>query len=354
MRIILVVSVLLACGALAFADSTNTTERTVTQLAPNVYTIRHPDAPDGFPQSNTTIVIGERGVLVVDSCLLPSTAKQDIAQIRKWTNKPVLYVLNTHWHFDHTAGNATYAAAWPGIEFIAQHHTRKIIHDFNPGAMARYPGRADRFKKILAEGKTTDGKPLTDADRKDYEKALAGLAPVVEEFKSTTQLVPNIGFDREMTIDLGGTEVHLKFLGRGNTGGDTIAYLPKEMILATGDLVVHPVPYMFGGFPTEFPDTLDALARIDAAVIVPGHGELLRDKTYIYKLRDMMRAVNAEIDKQVGLGKTEQETIDAVAKNLDIAGWRKQFAGDSAEDASFFDNSFNAMVKAAYALMKAR
>ena len=135
------------------ADTTSTKDRTVTKLADNIYEIRHPDAPDTFPQGNTTVIIGDKSVLVVDSCLLPSSAQADIDQIRKWTNKPVTFLVNTHWHFDHTLGNQTYAQAFPGIQIIAQKNTQKIIADFNPGAVARYPTREARFKKILAENK---------------------------------------------------------------------------------------------------------------------------------------------------------------------------------------------------------
>lgn len=103
---------LLAASAMG-ADSTATKTRTVTKLADGVYEIRHPDAPDTFPQSNTTVIIGDEAVLVVDSCLLPSAAREDVAQIRQWTDKPVTWLLNTHWHFDHTLGNATYQAAFP-------------------------------------------------------------------------------------------------------------------------------------------------------------------------------------------------------------------------------------------------
>src|SRR6476646_2523 len=95
----------------ALADSIATHERTVTKLAEGIYEIRHPDAPDTFPQGNTTVIVGDRGVFVVDSCLLPSSAREDITQIKKWTDKPVMFLLHTHWHFDHTLGNATYAAA---------------------------------------------------------------------------------------------------------------------------------------------------------------------------------------------------------------------------------------------------
>ena len=65
-------------SSLSFADSSVTTQRTITKLAEGVYEIRHPDAPDTFPQGNTTVIIGERSVLVVDSCLLPSSAREDV------------------------------------------------------------------------------------------------------------------------------------------------------------------------------------------------------------------------------------------------------------------------------------
>ena len=121
-------------------------------------------------------------MLVVDSCLLPSSAREDIDQIRKWTNKPVSFLVNTHWHFDHTLGNGTYAAAFPSIQIIAQKATWKTIADFNQGAVVRYPTRARSIQEDPETGKNADGKPLSDGERKDYEHALAGLGPVVAEF----------------------------------------------------------------------------------------------------------------------------------------------------------------------------
>src|SRR5438132_1363160 len=77
----------------------------VTKLAEGVYAIEHKDVPGGFESGNTTVIIGERQVFVVDSCFLPSAARKDIAQIREWTDKPVSFVLNTHFHNDHNLGN---------------------------------------------------------------------------------------------------------------------------------------------------------------------------------------------------------------------------------------------------------
>src|SRR5438270_1888872 len=109
------------------ADSVSSKQRMVTRLTDGVYEIRHKDAPDHFLHGNTVVVIGDSGVLVVDSCYLPSTALEDIAQIRQWTNKPVRYLLNTHWHNDHVQGNASYAAAFPAITIIAQTETAKLM-----------------------------------------------------------------------------------------------------------------------------------------------------------------------------------------------------------------------------------
>ena len=106
--------------ALSFAqhDSVNTGERTVTRVADGVYVIRHPEAPDQFPQGNTTVIIGEQYVLVVDSGYLPSTAREDMAQIRQWTDRPIRYLVNTHWHNDHVSGNHAFEEAWPAAVWL--------------------------------------------------------------------------------------------------------------------------------------------------------------------------------------------------------------------------------------------
>ena len=336
------------------ADTTSTKDRTITKLADNIYEIRHPDAPDTFPQGNTTVIIGDKSVLVVDSCLLPSSAQADIDQIRKWTKKPVTFLVNTHWHFDHTLGNQTYAQAFPGIQIIAQKNTQKIIADFNPGAVARYPTREARFKKILAENKAADGQTLSDAERKDYEHAIVGLAPVVAEMKTTTQLVPNVSFDRELNIDLGNRPVEIRFIGRGNTAGDTIVYLPKEKILMTGDLVDHPAPYFFGGFPVDQVTTLETLASFEATTVVPGHGDVLHDKTYIVQLIDLLKAVNNAVEKEVNDGKTLEEVQASLPKTFDVKSWKNKLVGDNVEDGEFFDQTFAGLVKGSYNQIKTR
>ncbi|HET9697212.1 MAG TPA: MBL fold metallo-hydrolase, partial [Terriglobales bacterium] len=108
---------LLAFAHISAATSFATNERTVTKLADGVYVIIHKDAIHAsWPQGNTTIVIGDRDVFVVDACFLPGSAREDIAEIKRLTNKPVRYLLNTHFHIDHNAGNSAYIEAFPDLE----------------------------------------------------------------------------------------------------------------------------------------------------------------------------------------------------------------------------------------------
>ncbi len=338
----------------SFCDSIATHERTVTKLAEGIYEIRHPDAPDTFPQGNTTVIIGDRGVFVVDSCLLPSSAREDIAQIKKWTDKPVMFLLNTHWHFDHSNGNASYVAAWPNLQIIAHAHTQQEIAEFNPGAVARYPQRRERFQKVLDSGKDESGKPLSEADRLDYQRSLAGLDGVLAEFKDLKVVPPNVSYEHEMTVDLGNREVQIKFLGRANTAGDSVVYLPKEKIVMTGDLLDHPVPYMFGGFPVDFPKTLRALRELDFTTVVPGHGDVLHDKSYIDQVIAMMETANAEIRREIDQGKRLNEVQELAPKALNEDALKQQFGGNEKENRDFFEQSFESMIKAAFNQLSAR
>ena len=341
---------LLASALFALAargDTANTTSRTFREVGAGIYEIRHPDAPDGFPQGNTTVIVGERAVLVVDSCLLASSARQDVEQIRRWTQKPVAWLVNTHWHFDHTLGNAVYAAAFPGLQIVAHAETKKMIERFNPGAVRRYPARQQRFQRMLDSGKDQDGKPLSAALRADLGKALAGLAPVAAEMKDAVQVPPTVAFDGDLAIDLGDREARIRFMGRGNTAGDTVVYLPKEKLLVAGDLLDHPIPYFFGGFPVDLVGTLRRIGNLEINTIIPGHGEVLSGKAYLARVVEMVSAVNAEVEKELDAGLTKDEVLETAPKNLDVARWRRLFAGEDAENGDAFDASFAGLVKTA-------
>ena len=286
------------------ADSAGSNQRMVTKLAENIYVILHKDAPDHFPQGNTTVIIGDTGVLVVDSCYLPSSAREDIAQIRQWTNKPVRYLLNTHWHNDHIQGNSAYADAFPGVTIIAQTETANLMALRIGSYLSDYPHRMERFQQQLDSGKDLSGKPLTEEQKQDLKNAVAGgkaaSDAVSAEFRGLKPKAPDVTFDHELDLDLGNRKVQLKFLVRGNTVGDAVAYLPKERIVIAGDLVDSPVPYLGGGFPIEEVATLKRLAELDFETLVPGHGGVLKGKAFVQQEIELIESLVAAINQEMG------------------------------------------------------
>jgi len=350
----------LAAASAVRADSVNTRELQVRELASGVYTIRHPDPTDDFPDGNTTVVVGEREVLVVDTCYLPSSADADIARIRQWTDKPVRWVVNTHWHNDHVGGNHRYRLAWPGADVVGHEETRRMVAARVPSYVRRFLtpdstfGRQrETLRRTVDSGIDGKGKPVDAAARKAAAESLARLERARSEFGSIVIEPPTVTFETGLRIDLGGRIVELKHLGRGNTGGDVVAWLPKERILVAGDLVDHPVPYAFGGYPGEWIATLDRLAALDPLLVVPGHGEVLRGKGHIERvaalLRDVRRQVNDVVDRHGG-----SYPLEEVQKAVDLGAARRAFAGDDPDNREFFDASMASLIRVLHAEARAR
>jgi cyclase len=333
----------LASRGTAASVSVNTKERTVTQVADGVYVIRHPDAPDDFPQGNTIVIVGDREAFVVDACYLPSTAREDIAQIREWTDKPVRYLLNTHWHYDHTRGDASYAEVFPSLSVVAHAETRRSMELRDAQYPVRYAARHAALKAQIDAGTGADGKPLDAKARADLARTWDGQEAVLREYQGYVDRLPDVTFQKGLDVDLGGRVVQVRFLGRGNTAGDAVAYLPKEKVLVTGDLLVYPVPYAFGGYPSEWIATLEALAAFDAATIVPGHGEIQHDKAYLRRVISFLDDVVARVQDQVARNPgIKPEELKAA---IDVAASRDAFAGDDADSRDLFDQSAAALVE---------
>jgi len=335
-QVFLAAFILWAAAASTFGQS----QRKVTQLADGVYEIQHE------PNGNTTVIIGARQVFVVDTCFLPSAAREDIAQIRQWTDKPVTFVLNTHFHNDHNLGNAAYMAEFPALTIIAHVETKKEMDRFGPGSAGREEKTIATFRKMLETGKTRDGQVLSDDDKAEVKKALARQIQWTEEIREVKFQSATLTFEHDFSIDIGNREVLVKFLGRGNTPGDAVVYLPKEKIVVAGDLVVYPIPYIYDGYPVEWIQTLENLAHLDADTIVPGHGPVMHDKTYIYLLRELMKsAVDQMNEKLRQTSPAMNQTLDDVKGGVDLTPFRQRFAGEDKDLGDSFDDAASHLVK---------
>lgn len=336
-RLLVALGAIVVAAGVAVADSSVTTQRTVTKIADGVYSIRHADAPDSNPQGNTTVVIGERAALVVDSSYLPSSAAEDIAQIRRWTKRPVRYLLNTHWHPDHQRGNSVYVDAFPDVTVVAHAETAKLMASYDAANRERYPKRLQAMKETLEKG--------PDAE---LQKTVDGRSRVLAELERSRLQLPSLTFDSELTVDLGNRVVEIRHTGIGDTRGDAWAYLPKEQILVTGDVLVAPVPYFFAGYPADLARTLHRLLELDVKAVVPGHGDVMHDKTYMRAVLEMVETIVGQVNAAVVRIGSLSARLEDVRPQIDVADYRRRFAGDDPHNQEYFDESIEGLIKDAF------
>jgi glyoxylase-like metal-dependent hydrolase (beta-lactamase superfamily II) len=320
----------------------------VHDLAPGVHAVVR--GPGPFAESNTLFIISDSDVVVVDANLLPSASREVIAEIRKRTANPVRYVINTHWHSDHHYGNLAYREAYPGVEFVQHPNTRAEILRLDVPALASnlaeaYPAAIARIERELETGRTAQGDSLTPNRRTQRTRLLAQYRQFLTDLTPTSIIPGTVLVSDSLVLVRGERRIVVKYLGRGNTEGDLVVYLPRERIVATGDLVVHPQPFGYLSFYGEWPATLRALERLDAGTIVPGHGLIQSDWSYVDRLIAVIGAIWEQVNRAVASGADLEATRRAV--NLDQ--FREGFNATAGPGKAMFDTHFLAPgVEAAY------
>lgn len=299
---------------------------------------------------NTVAIVGENGVVVVDSGQHPRLTRQKIARIREITAKPVQYVVNTHWHNDHVADNWLYAEAFPGVKFVATTFTARMLDQeiagFYVGANCQQfmRSQSQAFRDELAKGIGPDGKPLSEARAKRLRQVLADADAGIEECTEFRPRGTDIAIGDQVTLKLGKRDVEVMFLGRANTAGDAVIYVPDAKVLMTGDIVVHPFPFATQSYIGEWGRVLRKIEALDADSIVPGHGAVMHDKAYIRELASLMES----IDSQARAAYKPGMTLDELRKHVDVAEFRKRIAGESAFIGANFDVAAASAVQRAW------
>ena len=308
------------------------------KLADGIYAFIPAQDAGAFVSGNSVLIFGSDCALVVDSGHVPSVTKKMIADVARLTNKPVRFLVNTHWHPDHVTGNSLYRDQWPDIAIVSTPSTQfeltrpdSLYDDLTE--MNKY---MPAIEKALASGKRGDGQPLSDGERTYYTQVLTEAKFMQPELKATPKAPPTVTFDKRMVVDLGGRKVEISFLGRGNTGGDAVIYIPDGKVLVTGDLLVAPTPFAIGSYIDEWIVTMKTLAAIDAATIVPGHGPVEHDKQYMQLVTLALQSLSDQAHAAVKQGLTQEQ----FQKSVDMAKFRTQMAGGDATRAGYFDQYF--------------
>jgi cyclase len=301
----------------------------IEDLAPGVFAFVNPETSGPIPSGNVTVVVGDDGALVVDSGRFPTLARRMVADIRRKTDKPVRYLVHTHWHLDHMVGDGEFAAAFPKLTFVATDFTRRKMLEKQVAYLRDIEkndgGYVQQIEALLAKGKRDDGTPIPEDSKTYFSNMLRDVKLEMADLSGAGVVEPGVTFDRKLTVHLGRREVRILFLGSGNTAGDTVVHVPDARVVATGDLLVAPTPYGYGCHPGQWIGTLDRLMAIDAAAVVPGHGPVMRDWEYAKKVRAVLGAIRTQVAAAVAQGADLEET----RKRVNVESFQKAFAGDS-------------------------
>ena len=268
-----------------FASSADLEEKQVTfsQLSEHCWAF----TAEGDP--NTGVIIGDDAVMIIDATATPIMAQQVIRRVRELTDKPIKYVVLSHYHAVRVLGASGYRAE--GLEqIIASKDTYDLIVERGAQDMASEIGRFPRLFRGV--------------------ESVPGLT------------WPTLAFQGEMRLWLGSLELHIMQLGRGHTKGDTVVWVPAEAVLYSGDLVEYDAAcYTGDAYLADWPRTLDRLAELNAKKLIPGRGPALESPEKINEgiayTRDFVSTLYNSAREAVAQGMNLKQTMAHARKAMD-------------------------------------
>jgi glyoxylase-like metal-dependent hydrolase (beta-lactamase superfamily II) len=307
--------------------------------------------PSSLPAAigNVTVIEQADGLVLIDSGGSIGSGRRVVALVRSISPKPVKAVIITHWHPDHTMGLPAILEAWPRAEIIASAQTRDHMLGDDQKTIPKHPDPAyDQARVAQLEGYKTQDFGL-DLTRPAVQRGMAATIAFLDLRKLDAPggyiVAPTRTFTDRLDLPDARAPIEVRLLGRGDTDGDAVVWLPKQRILSAGDNVALPVPYGFTGFQSDWIGLLKTLKSYPFRVLVPGHGEPQRDAAAIDRLIAMIERVRAEVPPLVAQGLT----ADQIKARLDFSAERNAFVGDDAWLGAWFDNyTRDAMIDAAY------
>jgi cyclase len=295
------------------------------EIAPGIHQFLAPY--DGYVHSTSTAIFTAAGVLVYDTNTRPSTARAVLAEIRKITDKPVRFVVNSHSHPDHWSGNEVYADAFPDLVIVSTDDALRIMKAVAPVWPASFSGDLRRaevaFEAQVRTGKNPDGSEFTESLRRKAESDLRLDRELVKEMVQVRRTYPNFTFHDRLTLFLGGRE--FRFMNCfGDATGEAVLYLPQEKVLLTGDVLVYPRPYVPNGYRiVPWLESLKDIARLDVDTIVPGHGPALHGKAYLNLAIELIETATAQVRTMLEQGAV---TVEEVQKAVRLDSLQSKFA----------------------------
>lgn len=293
-----------------------TSSHIFTRMADGVYQVT--GTGEVFIMSNALMLVGDEDVLLVDSHVTPNAANALLRSVQAVTDKPVRYLVNSHYHFDHAHGNQVFPEQ---VDIIGHSYTRTKLNGemgnvLTESTMLSFtegvPDLVDSLRAQLSDTRDPQARAELARRLKAQEEHMMSLREIVPT-------PPNITLETKMTLyqktGEQSREIQILHLGRAHTAGDVVVYLPQERLVFTGDMMMSSLSYMGDSFPLEWVDTLEALKALDFDVILPGHGAPLQGKESIGNFQ----AYIADLWQKSTDLKTQGLTAEQTAAQIDMS-----------------------------------
>jgi len=287
--------------------------------------------PWALPNSNAAIFVNSSDVLVVDAHSHPAAAASLIAQIKsEITLKPVRYVVDTHFHFDHTQGNRAYLNTGGKVDIVASKVTKQLMSQLlvprlkaaldpaSPG-----PRGAQQVAHQLEDLRQRVGKSTSEAEKAQLQQRIGQLESFAAEMKDFEPALPTITFDKTYVIKEKGYDLHLEFHGLAHTAGDIVVFCPQKRLIASGDAIHPGFPTFIDSYPQPWPKTIDSIAKLPFDHMLPGHGRVQHDRKDMTGQRNYVE----ELTGRVIAGKKAGQSVAGLQRTITVASLKSLHAG---------------------------
>ena len=267
--------------------------------------------------ANSPIILTDTEALIIDSEITPAAARALVADLKAVTDKPIRYVVDSHYHYDHAFGNQVFG---PEVQVIGHENTRKRLLG-NTMEQYTYLSSVEPVPARVAALRERSAKETDPQQKAALERQIANSLAYLEQVKEIKVTPPGVTLDRKMTLFRGGREIQILYFGRGHTDTDVVVYLPKEKIVCTGDLMESVISYMGDAYLDEWPATLDRLMALDFDTVMPGHGVVFKGKGHIEAFQRYLR----DVSRQARELKTAGVAAEAAAQRIDMRAFATDF-----------------------------
>lgn len=265
---------------------------------------------------NGAVFVRSKDVVVVDAHSKPSAAASLIAQIkRELTDKPVRYVINTHFHWDHMQGDHAYRQTGSKVDILATNATKRLMSDLS---IKRMHESADEIAQQIEKMRKRSESTGSGAEKAFCGEQIQQMEAYEAELKNFTLESPDITFDDSYELKDPAFDLHLQFHGHAHTAGDVFVHCLQQRALATGDASHGWVPNLGDGYPHGWPETIDKVMKSDFQYVLGGHGPMQSDRVVMTNQRNYIEELTGKVEE----GKRDGLTVAQMQKRFTVASLR--------------------------------